>query len=164
MNPPTSTSPLGTEFDDFLFAPLGEDRNGLPLSIVSLLGRMDLDPWREADKLASLPAEAAVHRLALLLAALPVASSKDADPGTMAARLIGLLPPRTAHKAPSPVAALNAAAPHQRLVISAILFAIYLIWLLGRFEGTREEPSAHNDAAHSPAPVAAPSKTPSRID
>ena len=61
MDPPASTSRLGTEFDDFLFAPLGEDRNGVPLSIVSLLGRMDLDPWREADSLAGLPAEAAVQ-------------------------------------------------------------------------------------------------------
>jgi hypothetical protein len=165
MNPPASTSRLGTEFDDFLFAPLGEDRNGLPLSIVSLLGRMDLDPWREADRLAALPAEAAVHRLASLLAALPVASLTEADPGTMAASLIALLPARTAHKAPSPVPAINAsAAAHPRVVISALLFAIYLIWLLCRFEGTREDPSVHNDAAHSPAPLAAPSQTPSTIE
>lgn len=166
MNPPASTSRLKTEFDDFLFAPLGEDRNGLPLSIASLLGRMDLDPWHEADTLAGLPAEAAVHRLASLLAALPAASLKEADPDTMASRLIALLPRRTDSNARSPVASVNVgSAAHPRVVISAILFAIYLIWLLGSsFEGTRGDPSAHSDTAHAPAPLAAPSQTPPRIE
>ena len=70
MNPSNSSSRLGSDFDAFLFAPLGEDRNGLPLSIVSLLARMDLDPWQEAACLAGLPAQAAAQKLATLLAAL----------------------------------------------------------------------------------------------
>jgi|HubBroStandDraft_1064217.scaffolds.fasta_scaffold00099_40 hypothetical protein len=165
MDPPASTSRLGTEFDDFLFAPLGEDRNGVPLSIVSLLGRMDLDPWREADSLAGLPAEAAVHRLASLLAALPVSYLKEADPGKLAARLIALLPRRSDPRAGSPARPANVSpATRARVVISAIAFALYLIWSLGRFEGTREDPSAHKDTAHAPASVAAPSQTPSRIE
>jgi hypothetical protein len=57
---------IGSEFDAFLFAPVGEDRNGLPLRIVSLLGRLDLDPWQEASTLATLPAEAAAPKLASL--------------------------------------------------------------------------------------------------
>jgi hypothetical protein len=38
----------GSEYDDFLFASMGEDRNGLPLSVLSALARLDVDPWEEA--------------------------------------------------------------------------------------------------------------------
>jgi hypothetical protein len=43
-----SASRLGSEFDDFLFAPIGEDRNGMLLSVLSALARLDIDPWQEA--------------------------------------------------------------------------------------------------------------------
>jgi hypothetical protein len=47
----TSISPLGSEFDNFLFAPIGNDRNGMVLSVVSALAQLDVDPWQEADEL-----------------------------------------------------------------------------------------------------------------
>src|SRR5271170_7527939 len=97
MNPPASSSRVGSEFDAFLFAPIGEDRNGLPLSVVSLLARMDLDPWQEAAGLAGLPTQAAAHKLAGLLAALPLL--KPSDPQTLATRLIALLPRPTDYAA-----------------------------------------------------------------
>jgi hypothetical protein len=85
-------SPLGSEFDDFLFAPIGEDNNGMPLSVVSALARLDVDPWVEASKLARLPGKASVLELATLIAALPDGPSARPDPGTTAARLVALLP------------------------------------------------------------------------
>jgi hypothetical protein len=51
------TSLLGREFDDFLFAPVGEDRNGTLLSVISALTRLDVDPWQEAVSLAHMPKE-----------------------------------------------------------------------------------------------------------
>ena len=39
---------LGREFDNFLFAPLGDDQNGPPLSVVSALAQLEVDPWQEA--------------------------------------------------------------------------------------------------------------------
>jgi hypothetical protein len=83
---------LGSEFDAFLFAPVGEEPSGMLLSVVSALARLDVDPWREAGKLARLPVEAATQRLASLIAALPEASGPRWDPGAIATRLIGLLP------------------------------------------------------------------------
>jgi hypothetical protein len=71
---------LGPEFDDFLFAPIGEDRNDMPLSVVSALARLDIDPWQEADKLARLPRETATQRLASLIAALPEGPSAHLAP------------------------------------------------------------------------------------
>ncbi|MDF2117845.1 hypothetical protein PY365_19885 [Roseiarcaceae bacterium H3SJ34-1] len=48
-----------SKFDDFLFAPVGEDRNGMIVSLLSALARLDIDPWEEAAELARLPTEAA---------------------------------------------------------------------------------------------------------
>jgi hypothetical protein len=36
-------SVLTPEFDDFLFAPIGEDKNGMLLRVVSALARLDVD-------------------------------------------------------------------------------------------------------------------------
>lgn len=55
----TSVSVLGSEFDDFLFAPIGEDKNDMPLSMLSALARLDIDPWQEAAELSRLPEETA---------------------------------------------------------------------------------------------------------
>ena len=41
---------LGREFDDFLFASIGDDRNGPSLSVFSALARLDVDPWKEAGQ------------------------------------------------------------------------------------------------------------------
>ncbi len=83
---------LGPEFDDFLYASIDEPRNGKLLSVLSALTRLDVDPWREAAKLARLPKEAATQRLAALIAALPDEPSAHRSAGTIAARLIALLP------------------------------------------------------------------------
>src|SRR5271156_2665800 len=80
---------LGPEFNDFLFAPIGADRNGGYLSVVSALARLDLDPWAEAAKLAKLPVEIATQKLSSLLQEVPLARQ---DPGQIAARLVALLP------------------------------------------------------------------------
>jgi hypothetical protein len=84
----------GSHFDAFLFAQIGEDGSGFPLSVVSALARMDLDPWKEASELAQLPVEAARQRLADLLRALPDQNLGGKDRAAIAARLIALLQPR----------------------------------------------------------------------
>lgn len=84
----------GSEFNDFLFAPIGEDKNGMLVSVLSGLARSDVDPWQEAAKLAQLPAETATKELAGLIGALPDRAASYPDPRTIAARLIALLPSR----------------------------------------------------------------------
>jgi|SRR5665213_876621 len=83
-----------SDFDAFLFAPIGEDNNdnGMQLSVLSALARQDVDPWEEAARLACLPSETATQKLTSLIAALPRGRSTRLDPGTIAARLIVLLP------------------------------------------------------------------------
>ncbi len=85
-------SPLiGPEFDEFLGAPIGEDRNGTTLSVLSALARLDVDPWQEATSLARMPREAAAERLTALFDALPREPS-GVPSRTSAADLVALLP------------------------------------------------------------------------
>jgi hypothetical protein len=93
-------SALAPEFDDFLFASIGEDSNGVLLSVLSALARLDVDPWHEAASLAQLPGTTATRRLASLIAALPDRPSTQLDPGTNAARLIARLPRRVGLNGP----------------------------------------------------------------
>ena len=88
----------GAEFNDFLFAPIGEDRNGMLVSVLSGLARLDVDPWQEAADLAQLPGETATQRLASLIGALRDGDPSYLDPRTIAMRLIALLPNRNGTK------------------------------------------------------------------
>src|SRR6266702_4890968 len=58
------------EFDAFLFASVGEEVDGVPLSVLSVLSRLGLDPRDEAARLAQLTREAAADQLAGMIAPL----------------------------------------------------------------------------------------------
>jgi hypothetical protein len=102
-------SPLiGPEFDEFLGASIGEDRNGTGLSVLSALARLDVDPWKEAASLARMPREAAGVRLSELIEALPLAPASAIPSRMSAASLVSLLPKGKAvdaHSSDSPFAA-----------------------------------------------------------
>jgi hypothetical protein len=87
-----ATSSLGTEFNAFLFASIEEGASDAPLSVVSALARLDLDPWQEAAELTGLPSETAIQRLAALLTKLPGVDPVHSDSLPIAQRLIALLP------------------------------------------------------------------------
>ena len=80
-----------SEFDPFLFAPVGEETNGMLLSVLSALARLDVDPRQEAATLSRMPAQDATARLASLLSSLPSHAAIPPVPSTIA-RLISLLP------------------------------------------------------------------------
>jgi len=98
--------PLRNDFDEFLFAPITTAANGLPLTVVSLLARLDVDPWDEAASLARLSREPAEQRLVSLFAALPDGAVPPAERTAIASRLVALL-----HRLPSPRPAAAAAPP-----------------------------------------------------
>jgi hypothetical protein len=99
MTPAASVFFVGSEFNDFLYAPIGSERNEMPLSVLSALARLDLDPWKEAAELSELPKDTATQRLATLIARLPGGRWAQADSGAIADRLIELLPRRGSSKA-----------------------------------------------------------------
>jgi hypothetical protein len=163
MKPPASFSALGSEFDDFLFAAIGEDCNGMPVSVVSALARMDLDPWHEAASLAAVSVETATGKLTALLAALPDPTLARPSPGTTAVRLIALLPRRLDTNGRSPVPKGGvAAAIHPLARMNVILLvAIYMILLLGtQFVLMHRPAPTHADTAHAAASPDATLHTP----
>ena len=83
---------IGPEFDQFLGAAIGEDRNGTTLSVLSALARLDVDPWREAASLARMSREAAAERLTALIDALPHEAASAIGSKASAADLVALLP------------------------------------------------------------------------
>src|SRR4030081_4017491 len=63
-------APMRPEFDLFLFASVGEEAEGVPLSVLSALSRLGLDPRHEAARLSHLTKEAAADQLAKMIARL----------------------------------------------------------------------------------------------
>jgi hypothetical protein len=155
----TSISPLGSEFDSFLFAPIGEDRNGMLLSVLSALARLDVDPWQEADELARLPRDAATQRLALLIAALPGGPTTHPDLGTIADRLIALLPRRASSNIPSRDTSPSAGAvTNSRIVIFVIIIAFMLSaqYIMGSRQPPRQVDTAAGPASGTFVPQIPP--------
>jgi hypothetical protein len=123
------------EFDAFLSAPVGEDADGVELSVMSALARTGLDPWSEAARLSDLPHDAAVEALAATLGQLPAGSWKQAgDLGTLgdlARRLADCLP-----RSHSPVcepgrpaaAARTASGPMLWLLYAAVAVGFYMLF------------------------------------
>ena len=68
-------SVLTPEFDDFLFAPIGEERNGMLLSVLSALARLGVDPWLEVANLTRMPKETATARMVSLITATRAADA-----------------------------------------------------------------------------------------
>jgi hypothetical protein len=140
MNATSSTS-FSSEFADFLFAPIGQDKNGMSLSVLSALARQDVDPWEEAAKLTQLPEEEAVSHLVSLLGVLPRATLAGADRVTTATRLLALLPGRRGHVRPAVKPFAQADPVEHVAVVSDLLFALIILilvlvsaWLIGNFQ------------------------------
>jgi hypothetical protein len=91
---PVQFSLLHSDLNDFLFASVGDEQNGMPLSVISALTRLGLEPWEEAARLAALPKALAVEALAPMIARLSLAWQQRSENLAIAQRLVGLLPMR----------------------------------------------------------------------
>jgi hypothetical protein len=154
---------LAPEFDDFLFASIGEERNGMRLSVVSALARLDVDPWKEAANLAQLPGTTAARRLASLIATLPDTLSTHLDPLANAARLIAHLPRRVGLNIPSVEAlrSVNTPAVVQSQTVRYMAFILVVIVLggLGIAAGQRAASKAGNADASAASTVIPPTSS-----
>ena len=91
---------LHSDLNDFLFASVGDEQNGMPLSVLSALTRLGVDPWEEAATACGF-AKGACHR------GNGVDRRPVADGSTAAFRQSGHQPPtgRAVAKAPASRAA-----------------------------------------------------------
>jgi hypothetical protein len=156
MTRPDSVALPGPEFNDFLFSSIGEDRNGMLLSVLSALVRLDVDPWQEAAELDRLPGKAATRRLASLISDLPDELSAPLDSETIASRLIALLP----HKPHSNVLSRKklfgiAVVPNSWVVVYGVF--IFMAFVMAtQFITASAQPSARIEKAHASASSAVP--------
>jgi hypothetical protein len=108
---------LHSDLNDFLFASVGEEQNGVTLSVVSALTRLGLDPWEEAARLTPLPKARAAEALAPLIARLPICRTRSSDDLATSQRLVELLPDRK----PKPMEGRERAAARQRKYWQAMI-------------------------------------------
>ena len=132
VTPAVSVSFFRPEFDNFLQATLGVGSNGMSLSVLSALARLDVDPWAEAAELAELPSDTARLKFAALIARLPEGSWKPGGSSANSARLIELLPRRRGADA-SEIAQLEGwiavvSTPRARLLLTAVMVAAAIIF------------------------------------
>jgi hypothetical protein len=78
--------------NEFLFAEVGTEANGSPLTILSVLARLGRDPWAEAARWTKLPQASIIDCLADCISQMPLLPQCLVEAHTTAARLILLLP------------------------------------------------------------------------
>lgn len=124
-----------SDLQEFLFAPVWDEKSGTPLSILSALARLGMDPWGEAARLAEMPRAGAVSALAAILARLPRSESEVPDYSRISERLVQFLPEGGSRPLPSAQAdgsngttAVRAIVGSQNivLIVAAALVAIFL--------------------------------------
>jgi hypothetical protein len=134
---------LGPEFNEFLFATIGVDRNGGYLSVVSALARLDLDPWAEAEKLAKLPIEIAIKNLSALIAAQQEVPLDGQEREKMSARLVELLPRRLNIKIRPAVSSSHFKTANSRSAFSIFLFSFALMLAVQIMMHSVQSPVSH---------------------
>jgi hypothetical protein len=109
---------LHSDLNDFLFASVGDEQNGMPLNVISALTRLGIDPWEEAARLAALPKALAAETLAPMIARLPIARSLPLDDLAVSRRLVGLLPK---HAQPAPPSREQTTAEKDKRYLGAVM-------------------------------------------
>jgi hypothetical protein len=94
--------PLRPDLDRFLFGTVGDEIDGFPLSVISALTRLGLDPWQEGGQLSSLRNREAVEQLARLIVELPGLFRPLDEAREIADRLIQLLPRHDTNRRSTP--------------------------------------------------------------
>ena len=133
---------LNSEFNDFLFAPIGEERNEMLLSVISALARLGIDPWEEAARLTQLPKELAIQRLASMIEKLPSGRWAPSDSRVIAARLVQLLPLRSNSQTPPVAVNIDFRQVIRSLAMMWLIYAV--VWGTLLMVGNRAPPSSMN--------------------
>ena len=166
---------LPSTYNDFLYAPVGEDKNGAFLTVLSVLARQNVDPWEEAADLSRLPRDSAMQKLLSMIAASSGQPSTAAELTAVADRVIALLPGGVApagrtHDAFPGAPALSQPPVRARLLLIAIYIGLMFFgqWIAAsafekaRVDGasTASGPSKLGDTLPSTTAVNSPDEGP----
>ena len=84
-----------SDLNAFLFADVGTEQNGSPLTILSILARLGKDPWAQAAEWAKMSNGAKIDGLTRSIAQMPLCPRDLAEARVTAGRLVMLLPGQT---------------------------------------------------------------------
>jgi hypothetical protein len=154
---------FGAEFQPFLYEVIGDDVSGLPLSVLSVLARQDLDPWEQAASWSRMPAQAATTEVVTVIASVPPGLSARPAPERIAERLMALLPPERTVWAARPLRLAPSADNKIRNRLSMILFYVSFA-VLGQWiiSGMRDSATADRPVAATSAGTVTPAPAPDR--
>jgi hypothetical protein len=83
---------LPSQYDGFLYALFDTPSKEGSITVLTLLARADLDPWKEASRLAALSTQEATTSLAATLCCAAGEAQNPLEADTTARRLVSLLP------------------------------------------------------------------------
>jgi hypothetical protein len=107
---------------------IGEEENGMALSVMSASARRNVDPWEEAARLSRLPRDVATRELCAMIAELPSGANR-ANPRSIAERLMAPLP-FSAGSGSSGTAPRRAALTRRETVRTAVVLLFLLVWMV----------------------------------
>jgi hypothetical protein len=110
--------------NEFLFAAIGTEANGMTLSVLSAFARLGHDPWQEAARLAGLPKSEAAESLARTIAGMPTSTWPLPAATEIATRLIALLPLRSAKPGHCPPTLAYAAKARHFIRLGVVLTCV----------------------------------------
>ncbi|KAA9008124.1 hypothetical protein [Histidinibacterium aquaticum] len=137
MADPSILNPHPPGFERFLYASVGEDRNGYAVTVLSTLARLGLDPWNETSELVTLGRDGARARLGALLARFRDVPALASDHGRVARDLSHLLPDRpVSGTLKRSVAPAEGGQPGTSGVIWAVLAITFVLFQVLTFGGS----------------------------
>ena len=144
------------EFDDFLYATIGPEEAAAPLSVLSMLARLGLDPWVEAARLAALPRSLATLDMAKIIAGLPASSPAHQHSVALVCRLVALLP-RASVPSVRPATVTSPKADLRSICLQVAVYIILAASIMGANWAMRGTQSpAHSSPAAATATTAPP--------
>jgi hypothetical protein len=142
--------------DEFLFASVGTERNGMTLNLLSVFARQGDDPWKEAGKLISLPKGDAIESVALAIVRTPKSVWTLLDATTIATRLVALLPTRLGDAQPGPSIDRRRVGSFVGIGLLLVVVVFVIASTLGRFTTDKAAKFDGSDVS-TMAPTAPPS-------
>ena len=152
MTPATSVTFFKPEFGDFLYAQIGSPADRMPLTVMSAMARLDIDPWQQAAELAALSRAAANARLLAIFAQLPLDQKPPTISQALVCHLIELLPRNNKMSALSPARGESNTNDFLKTIIfGAMLFSILLLALTSTLDPSRHGGNGNIGAVRSPS-------------
>ncbi len=128
--PPDVFALRNSGLEEFLYANVGVELNGSPLTILSVLSRLDKDPWAQAAGWAALPTDAAIDGLSQSIAQMPLAPAALAGSHDIAARLVQLLPGKPWHAGLAQEGGARPAAATPNLSPVMAIWLGFAVWMV----------------------------------